>query len=812
MLSHFPFRLSRTVAAAAAFLLLVHAAPAQDALPRGALVRLGSVRFLHESRPSAIAFLPGNKSILAASGDVVREWDRTTGKVIRRFAGDASSHVSAAPSPDGRLLAVGDTGANLRVWDVASGKPCGTVQCGHPIFCIAWSADGKTLAVGHGKAIGLYGRDLKLQRQLTGLTANVRCLVFGRNLLVSSSNDKSRAVWDPVEGKKLHDLEGPADWDGVTAVSPDGKLAAGDYARFTSDKSHWSLLAVWEIATGKRLHELPGHGTLAVAFAPDGVLVSGDNDGKLRFWDVVKGKELRQWRAHEGRVRAIAFTGDGKTLASAASDQRLRFWDAGSGREIDPPFGHTGPAQALAWSPDGRTLVSGGKDNTIRFWDWLAGRELRRCENIGTHWGVRQLAYAADGKTLVSMDQTTWTAIFRRWSADGKELLQFGEKAQHVSRFRLMPDGETLAGACWDGAIRIWQLDTGKVLRKIGMHKGHLLDLALSPDRRTFAWAGEYQGMGLWDAVSGEEVRRFEGIGHHVDATLAFSPDGTLLAAGSASDPARVWPLDTTAADKAAGTGAFELPTPHHVADLAFSPDGATLAVASGPELILWDILARKTVATFRHARSELKAIAWAPHGRAIATAASDGTLLVWDATDGLLEGGELRRVELTVKEAASLWQALGDVDAMRARRAAWKLAACPQTPAWLADWLRPIGNVDSKKLDTLAMQLDDDDFAVRQRATQTLAGLGQAARDTLRGLAESSRSAESRARAWDLLRRLGSETLAAERRRCQRAVTLLEWSSAPPARDLLATLAKGAPDAHLTRVAQAALARVNAR
>ncbi len=715
-------------------------------MPRGALVRLGSMRFLHGSGPRSIAFMPGEKSVVVPSSErLVRVWDRATGKVIRSFDSEGSSHMSAALSPDGRLLAAGDNGSNLRLWEVESGKLLGKVNCSATVNCIVWSADGKTIAAGHGNEIGLFSRDLKLERQLTGHKEYIQRLVFAGNLLVSASGDKTRAVWDPVEGKKLHVLDGPVEWNGVTAVSPDGKLAAGDFALFIGEKSYRSLLAVWDIETGKRLHELPGSGTLAVAFAPDGVLVSGDSDGRLRFWDVVKGKELRKWCAHEGSVASLAFTADGKTLASGGSDRRLRFWDLDSGTEIDPPHGHAGPAQALAWSPDGRTLVSGGKDNTIRFWDWLAGRELRRCENVGTYWGVRQLAYAADGKTLLSMDQTTSTAVFRRWSADGKELLCFGEETQHVSRFCLMPDGETLAGACWDGRIRVWELEKGKLLRTIGKHKSRLLDLAISPDRSMFAWAGENQSLGLWDAASGKELRRFKDVNLHTGATLDFSPDGAFLAAASNHDPVRLWRLDARAGaiglDKVPAM--FELPTSSHIGVLAFSPDGATLAVTSGSELSLWDVVTRQRLGSFKGSR-QFEAIAWAPNGRAIATAADDGILVIWDATDGLLDKGELRPLKLSAKEAASLWQELGDADAARARQAAWKLAACPQTPVLLADWLCAIGNVEPKKLETLVVELDDEDFFVRQRAMQTFAGLGQAARETLHKTAENPRAPEA--------------------------------------------------------------------
>src|SRR5262249_30823201 len=166
---------------------------------------------------------------------------------------------------------------------------------------------------------------------------------------------------------------------------------------------------------------------------------------------------------------------DGKTLASGGADRRIRLWDAASGKEHWPREGHSGPVQALAFAPDGRTLVTGGLDQTIRFLDRTQSREVRRCQGIGETWGVRGLAFPADGKALVSMDKSTMTASFRVWDpVTRRQRARFGEKALYVSHFVLMPDRETLAGACWNGAVGFWELTSGKLIRSIGKHKDRL--------------------------------------------------------------------------------------------------------------------------------------------------------------------------------------------------------------------------------------------------------------------------------------------------------------------------------------------------
>ena len=151
---------------------------------------------------------------------------------------------------------------------------------------------------------------------------------------------------------------------------------------------------------------------------------------------------------HTERVTALAFTKDGKTLASGGADRRIRLWDAATGNEHWPREGHSGPVQAAGLRPRRPHAGVGrpGSDHP------LLGLDPRpragRCERIGEYWGVEGLAFSADGKSLVSMDKSTMTASFRVWDpVTCRQRARFGEKALHVSHFVLMPDRETLAGA-----------------------------------------------------------------------------------------------------------------------------------------------------------------------------------------------------------------------------------------------------------------------------------------------------------------------------------------------------------------------------
>jgi len=363
---------------------------------------------------------------------------------------------------------------------------------------------------------------------------------------------------------------------------------------------------------------------VAVAFSPDGKYVaSGSRDGTARVWEAQTGREIARM-THEADVTALAFSPDGKYVASGSRDGTARVWEAQTGREI-ARMTHEADVTDLAFSPDGKYVASGSRDDTARVWEAQTGREIARMTHEAD---VTDLAFSPDGKYVASGSRD---GTARVWEAQtGHEVARMSHE-DYVVAVAFSPDGKYVISGSWDDTARVWEAQTGHEVARMS-HEDGVAAVAFSPDGKYVASGSRDGTARVWEAQTGREIAR---VNHEVYViAVAFSPDGKYVISGGCDKKdenyrciggtARVWEAQT-------GREIARMSHNNAVVAVAFSPDGKYVVSGSFDGTVrVWETQTGHEVARKSYMSNE---VAFSPDGKYIIS--GGGAAHVWEAQTG---------------------------------------------------------------------------------------------------------------------------------------------------------------------------------
>jgi len=663
-------------------------------------LRKASGRLVLESRAStggsvvgrtSIAFSPDGKWIALGGGHgTVEVWNATTGQGPYILKGPRTQDIDPFPpcvafSPDSKLLASAGDDTMVKLWDTATWRLVYTLA-GHTgcVGSVAFSSDGKSIA-SYGSDFTVRVWDLKTKQNTVIIHhdySNHNFIAFtqdGKELVIGSS--LSVHFYDLSNKEKSLTIRAHTEDISSVAFSPDGKwLATAGSDRSTrvwngatpketlhenQDDSITSMVKVWDAKSGKQTFTFIGHEgpVRSVVFSPDGKRIAsvGTHDNTVKVWDAISGREALSVKRQPGALGSyinVAFSPDGKRIACSRLSGTVEVLDAGTEQGTLTLNAKNGGVRSVAFSPDGKRIAAGSwGDTTVKVWDASNEREPITLE--GHQGGVLNVAFSLNGERLAaaSADGTIKVWDVATW----KPIRTFDGDHQPINGVAFSPDGIWIAAASSDWTLKVWDASNEREPITLEGHQGEVLGVAFSPDRKRIASASADGTVKVWDVATWKEIHILKGHAAEVHSVV-FSPDSKWLTTASNDRTVKLW-------DAAAGREIHTL-TGHagYVYGVAFGPNGERIASASADGTVkVWDVTTGLETLTLKGHAHFVFGVAFSPDGERLASASADGSVRVWDGRP--LDGDTVKGILDGVMSRRHLSQAVRDAPRNAATR-----------------------------------------------------------------------------------------------------------------------------------------------